>query len=112
MACRFEADQAQWNSSRYSLPNATSDGIREVTVRSMMGDYGGNAGLLSAWFDVNHGMWKFEYATCALGKQHIWWAIHIVDIVAFILGIVSGLLYLFDIATSQNVVLDTRKKHN
>lgn len=26
-------------------------GVREVTVRSMMGGYGGNAGLLSAWWD-------------------------------------------------------------
>jgi hypothetical protein len=25
--------------------------IREITVRSMMGEFGGNAGLLSAWFD-------------------------------------------------------------
>jgi hypothetical protein len=82
-----------------------------VTVRSMMGDYGGNAGLLSAWFDVDHGVWKFEYDTCALGKQHIWWAIHIVDIVAVILGILSGLLRLLDLATPQKLVLDTNKKH-
>lgn len=27
------------------------DGVREVTVRSMMGEYGGNVGLLSAWWD-------------------------------------------------------------
>jgi hypothetical protein len=109
---RSDADQAQWNSTRYSVPNATTDGIREVTVRSMMGDYGGNAGLLSAWFDVNQGIWKFEYATCALGKQHIWWVIHIVDIVTVILGIVSGLLHLLKLATPQKVVLDRYQKHN
>jgi hypothetical protein len=109
---RSDADQAQWNSTRYSVPDASTHGVREVTVRSMMGDYGGNAGLLSAWFDVDHGIWKFEYATCALGKQHIWWAIHIVDIVAISLGIVSGLLHLLDLATPHKVVLDTYKKHN
>lgn len=30
---------------------AAKEGVREVTVRSMMGGYGGNAGLLSAWWD-------------------------------------------------------------
>jgi hypothetical protein len=106
------ADQVPWDSTRYSAPNATTDGVREVTVRSMMGDYGGNAGLLSAWFDTDQGIWRFEYVTCALGKQHIWWAIHIVDIVAVILGIVSGLLRLLDLVTPHKVVLDTYKKHN
>jgi hypothetical protein len=108
---RPEPDQTQWNSTRLSASNATTDGIREVTVRSMMGDYGGNAGLLSAWFDVNHGVWKFEYDTCALGKQHIWWAIHIVNIIVVILGILSGVLHLVDLVTPQKLVLDTDKKH-
>jgi len=107
-----EADQAQWNSTSFPALNATTHGIREVTVRSMMGDYGGNAGLLSAWFDDNHGVWKFEYATCYLGKQHIWWAIHIVDIVVVVLGISSGLLQLLDLVTPRRLVLDTDKKYN
>lgn len=59
--------------------------IREITVRSMMGDFGGNAGLLSAWFDPDGLEWKFDYSTCAVGKQHIWWAIHILDIVTIVL---------------------------
>ena len=52
-------------------------GIREITVRSMMGDYGGNAGLLSAWFDESLGEWRVEYSSCAVGVQHIWWAVHV-----------------------------------
>ncbi|KAK4697862.1 ethanolamine phosphate phosphodiesterase, partial [Lecanoromycetidae sp. Uapishka_2] len=59
--------------------------IREITVRSMMGDFGGNAGLLSAWFDHDGQDWKFDYSTCAVGTQHIWWAIHILDLVTIIL---------------------------
>jgi hypothetical protein len=55
-------------------------GIREITVRSMMGDFGGNAGLLSAWFDEEVWEWRFEYATCPLGTQHLWWAVHILDL--------------------------------
>lgn len=56
-------------------------GLREITVRSMMGDFGGNAGLLSAWFDEETWSWKFEYATCALGRQHFWWVVHILDLI-------------------------------
>ena len=82
--------------------NATSSsrhgavpGIPEITVRSMMGDFGGNAGLLSAWFDPNIKEWKFEYSTCALGSQHIWWAVHILDMIAIIyLFVVAWKLYL------------------
>jgi len=59
-------------------------GIREITVRSMMGDFGGNAGLLSVWFDEADWQWKAEFATCALGRQHYWWAVHILDLVTVV----------------------------
>ncbi|MCJ1449738.1 hypothetical protein MMC28_000066 [Mycoblastus sanguinarius] len=68
-----------------SVPN-----IREITVRSMMGDFGGNAGLLSVWFDAEVLKWKFEYSTCSLGTQHIWWAIHILDIITIVLLNIVG----------------------
>ncbi|KXJ96187.1 hypothetical protein Micbo1qcDRAFT_158406 [Microdochium bolleyi] len=64
-------------------------GIREVTVRSMMGEFGGNAGLLSAWFDEDTWEWRYEFVTCALGRQYLWWFVHIID---FILVVVV-LLY-------------------
>ncbi|KAJ4419577.1 hypothetical protein N0V82_004880 [Gnomoniopsis sp. IMI 355080] len=81
--------------------NATSEGIvsapslpgvREITVRSMMGGYGGNAGLLSAWFDEETWEWRFEYATCALGTQHLWWAVHITDLIVAVLLVVYGVM--------------------
>ncbi|KAJ4286618.1 hypothetical protein N0V88_007907 [Collariella sp. IMI 366227] len=65
-------------------------GVREVTVRSMMGDFGGNAGLLSLWFDEAAWEWKAEYATCPLGTQHLWWLVHILDLI-----VVAGILLLF-----------------
>ncbi|KAI5269840.1 hypothetical protein E4T47_06686 [Aureobasidium subglaciale] len=89
-------DDKSWHQDKFPESNSTLNGIREVTVRSMMGDYGGNAGLLSAWFDVDGGTWKFEYTTCALGIQHIWWAFHILDLITVILAVNSGLLHLFD----------------
>lgn len=83
-----------WNASSSSQHGAIP-GIREITVRSMMGDFGGNAGLLSAWFDPDGKEWKFQYTTCALGSQHIWWAVHILDIVAIMYLIIVGwMLYL------------------
>ncbi|WYZ44657.1 hypothetical protein EsH8_VII_001093 [Colletotrichum jinshuiense] len=62
-------------------------GLREITVRSMMGDFGGNAGLLSVWFDESTWSWKSEYATCALGTQHLWWLVHILDLAAIVAAI-------------------------
>lgn len=67
---------------------SSQPGVREITVRSMMGGYGGNAGLLSAWFDEDSWEWRFEYAECPLGTQHLWWAVHIMDPIAVILGCV------------------------
>ena len=75
----------KWKAERWHNSTAKNDrtipGIREITVRSMMGAFGGNAGLLSGWFDVEAGSWCFEFSTCAIGTQHIWWGVHILDII-------------------------------
>lgn len=82
------AEERQWESRRWR--NATRSklvgqegipGLREITVRSMMGEFGGNAGLLSVWFDKDTWEWKFNFDTCQLGVQHWWWAIHVLDLV-------------------------------
>lgn len=77
-----------WTASRYrGISNQQpAPGIREVTVRSMMGSYHGNAGLLSAWLDPNTQEWRFDYATCVLGVQHLWWGVHVLDLVVLALG--------------------------
>lgn len=69
-------------------------GLREITVQSMMGDYAGNAGLMSVWFDEETWEWKFEFVNCGLGTQHIWWLVHIVDLITLVVGIVYGALLL------------------
>jgi len=56
--------------------------LREITLRSMMGSYSGNAGLLSLWFNYTTHTWEYSFTTCAAGVQHIWWAVHVVDIIA------------------------------
>lgn len=86
-------DQPSWQATPYQLShphrsNSSLTSLREITVRAMMGSYGGNAGLLSAWFDPEERRWGFEYSTCMLGVQHIWWAVHILDLV--VLGMAVG----------------------
>ncbi|KAK6340027.1 hypothetical protein TWF730_001804 [Orbilia blumenaviensis] len=66
--------------------------VREVTVRSMMGEFGGNAGLTSAWFDADAMSWRFEYSTCPVGVQHFWWTVHIVDFITMVLAVVLAIL--------------------
>ncbi|KAE8146176.1 hypothetical protein BDV25DRAFT_143941 [Aspergillus avenaceus] len=80
----------KWDASRYppvADPPSTPS-IREVTLRSMMGEYGGNAGLLSLWFDATVHEWKYEITMCMAGVQHIWWAVHVLDLLACLLALV------------------------
>ena len=55
-------------------------GVREETLRSMMGSYDGHAGLISAWYESTTG-WQVEVGGCDLGVQHYWWAVHALDLV-------------------------------
>lgn len=73
----------QYNDTASNVPEA----IREITLRSMMGEFGGNAGLLSAWFDETDAQWRFEYSDCAFGVQHIWWTAHVLTL---LVGLVAS----------------------
>ncbi|KAI9170755.1 Protein TED1 [Paramyrothecium foliicola] len=83
--------EAQGLPSQQSTP-----GRREITVRSMMGGFGGNAGLLSVWFDHEAWEWRSDYVDCPLGTQHFWWFAHILDFAALVAialyGLVLGLM--------------------
>ncbi|PRT56795.1 Protein TED1 [Wickerhamiella sorbophila] len=48
-------------------------GIQEATVRSLMGEYGGNTGLLSGLYNEETRLWDFEYMLCPFFVQHLWW---------------------------------------
>ncbi|CAG8974344.1 hypothetical protein HYALB_00006192 [Hymenoscyphus albidus] len=80
------------NSKLYDEP--MMPGLREITVRSMMGSFAGNAGLLSLWFDEESWDWKYEFVNCGLGTQHIWWLVHILDLVTIGVGIVYAVVTL------------------
>ncbi|KAH9862369.1 hypothetical protein J1614_011023 [Plenodomus biglobosus] len=91
-----DPDIPKWQARRYpSLPYDispsnhclainTAPHVREITLRSMMGEFSGYAGFLSAWFDEQKGEkgeWVFDYATCGVGVQHWWWGVHVLDLV-------------------------------
>ncbi|KAJ8109648.1 hypothetical protein ONZ43_g6073 [Nemania bipapillata] len=93
------SDERQWNISRWDaarkdqLPGKPGlPGIREITVRSMMADFDGNAGLLSIWFDQDSWEWKYEFAACELGRQYYWWFVHVFDIILLIILAAYGAL--------------------
>ncbi|OAP58951.1 hypothetical protein AYL99_06248 [Fonsecaea erecta] len=81
-----EQPQTAWDACRWQHANhsVAHTGIREITLRSMMGDYGGNAGLLSAWFDDETGEWRSRIQMCGLNIK-LWWAVHIVDLIVLCL---------------------------
>ncbi|KAG6173844.1 hypothetical protein E4U51_004200 [Claviceps purpurea] len=79
----------RWRDMKYSdiLSREKHPGRREITVRSMMGDFGGNAGLLSMWFNHETWEWEHEYVDCPLGRQHFWWMTHFLILGVAMLGI-------------------------
>ncbi|KAL2125602.1 hypothetical protein VTJ04DRAFT_1967 [Mycothermus thermophilus] len=111
--------EPQWQVRRYRqaqksrIPGQPGvPGVREVTVRSMMGEYGGNAGLLSVWFDEQAWEWRAEYASCAMGTQHWWWAAHILDLIVVVGLAVLGVIKVFGLEgklEGRRVEVDTGK---
>jgi len=93
-------EDGSWKSARWMTVEAQrryreedTPGVREITVRSMMGEFGGNSVLLSAWWDESTQRWRYEVGRCWVGIQHLWWGIHILDIVTLLLGICGVVLY-------------------
>lgn len=93
-ARRFPALPYDLSSANQCTHIPSSPHLREITLRSMMGDFSGYAGFLSAWFDAEKGEkgeWVMEFSTCGIGVQHWWWAVHVVDLV-LILAVFAGLV--------------------
>lgn len=62
--------------------------VEEVTVRSVMGQYGGNAGLLNGWYDKDIEEWIFEYQAVPFVHNTVWWVVKIVTLLGLVyLGI-------------------------
>jgi hypothetical protein len=90
------ADEDIFNQTRLrpdNLDSVPSPGIREITQRSMMGEFGGYAGLFTATWQPLEKKWVFQYSRCAAGVQHIWWLAVILDL--SVLGALAT-VFLFD----------------
>ncbi|CRG90179.1 hypothetical protein PISL3812_07222 [Talaromyces islandicus] len=106
-----------WDAARYSpstLKSNSDNGnpsIREVTLRSMMGMYGGNAALLSLWFDADPEVnrWQYELQMCAVGGQQIWWAVHGLALACLGGVLLVLLLWVAETGFSTNTAEKTRK---
>lgn len=73
-----------WRNANIS---ASHTGVREITLRSMMGEFGGNAGLLSLWFDFETKEWQYRMQMCRLGIQHFWWGVHVLDCITIFMAL-------------------------
>lgn len=59
--------------------------IREVTVRSIMGDFDGTMGIMTGHFNSAEKKWDFDYSECRFCIQHIWWAAKVSALLAILL---------------------------
>lgn len=47
--------------------------IEEITVKSMMGEFDGNTGLVTGHFNKRLGTWEWSFTLCPFAIQHVWW---------------------------------------
>lgn len=104
----------RWNATRlldHLRGNATAGrpGLREVTLRAMMGDYEGNAAFLSAWYDEDEKAWGYAVAKCEAGPQHYWWVVHVIFLVSALVASIAAIEYQFSAIKVRNN--DKRRKN-
>ncbi|CAI5758500.1 unnamed protein product [Candida verbasci] len=68
--------------------------IREIVVRSMMGDFDGQTGILTGNFKNG---WDFDFSYCSFTVQHWWWASKISILITVLLQSIVQLTPLFSI---------------
>ena len=83
---------SKWEDARNLVRVKSIPGVREVTLRSMMGEFGGFGYFISAWFEAEKGEWRFEVSRCSIGVQHWWWAAHALALVTIVMGLVLGMV--------------------
>ncbi|CAK9437793.1 uncharacterized protein LODBEIA_P21710 [Lodderomyces beijingensis] len=86
----YNFEQGRWVASKNRKEEKDDDddgssrqSVREVVVRSMMGDFDGQTGILTGLFE--HGRWQFDFTYCSFTVQHWWWASKVVLAIAIFL---------------------------
>ena len=72
-------DKGNWTASKTTDPKKLN--IKEITVRSMMGEYHGNTGLVTGHFNEATRQWEWSFNLCPFSIQHIWWFTKVVTII-------------------------------
>lgn len=97
-------DDDKWVASKEVTSDVT---VQEITVRAMMGDYGGNTGLLTGHFDHDQGDWQFHFSLCPFNIQHYWWATHIFYVVTITLWAITC-FYFENSPVEENNIQETK----
>lgn len=66
--------------------------VREIVVKSMMGDFDGQTGIFTGHYDYDQKTWDFEFSYCSFKVQHWWWATKVVTLLTIIFQSASFLL--------------------
>lgn len=103
----YDRNKKEWGSYPYQ-PVGSS--VQEYTVKSMMGEYGGNTGLLHGVFDDTQLTWKFKYTVCPFAVQHIWWVTKVTTLITIGLGILYGALLGSNSSKHRLTTKNTEKK--
>jgi hypothetical protein len=116
-----DPEPPKWQALRFppSPYKSTQDGgcvaldsvprMREITLRSIMGDFAGYAGFLSAWFDPTlgeKGEWKMEFNTCGMGTQHWWWGVYVTDLILLVALIGGVVAMVFETPVNYSTAAD------
>lgn len=71
--------EGTWTASK--TMDSTDLVIQEVTIRSVMGEFDGNTGLILGHFNKVSGKWQWSFNLCPFAVQHIWWFTKVVTII-------------------------------
>ncbi|WPK23469.1 hypothetical protein PUMCH_000710 [Australozyma saopauloensis] len=74
-----------WVADKKKQPSGRKH-IHEVVVRAMMGDFGGQTGLVTGHFDNSSSSWNFSFTYCSFTIQHLWWASKLLLLVALLMN--------------------------
>lgn len=65
------AKEGTWSASKEKDSQDLT--VQEITVKSMMGEFHGNTGLVSGHFNKLMGTWEWTFTLCPFAVQHVWW---------------------------------------
>lgn len=102
-----------WTASRFSRHNfnlakqSKVKVIEEVTVRSVMGQYSGNSGVLTGVYNSRNRTWHFAYQAIPFIHNTGWWIVHVTRIVVTIWF--TGYFLMLKTRPGRSLCSDVRK---